>query len=65
MNLISTFISCPDELAIIRSYKIHQLIIDLPFCSIRSHLDHDWHIDDLMNLTQHCEQLMCNLDGIY
>ncbi|MGA0241979.1 MAG: U32 family peptidase [Candidatus Marinamargulisbacteria bacterium] len=63
--MISTYIEHPRQWAIIQAAPLHHVIIDLPFCSIRSHSPYDWTYNELQALVQNGAQLWLNLDGLY
>ena len=66
MSIISTFVESPDQIEQIAPYAIHHLIIDLPFCSVRSYVNYDWSNKELISLKkQNINYLFLNLDGIY
>ena len=65
MTLISTYIESPNQIDLIHRFNIDQLIVDLPFCSIRAHAPFDWSNDELLQLSAMSSSLMLNLDGIY
>ena len=66
MNLISTYIESPAQGLAHQDLCLDTMIIDLPFCSVRSHRPHHWTNEDIqsLNLIQH-QYLAFNLDGIY
>ncbi len=66
MNHLSTYIETPEQFVLLEKFHFETIIVDLPFCSIRSHCNYDWTNEELIHLkTLHLTHLCLNLDGIY
>jgi collagenase-like PrtC family protease len=67
MSRLSFYIESPYQFDWLASYNIHTVIIDCPFCSIRSHTPYDWSNDELMGIRNQLPEsfLALNMDGLY
>ena len=67
MTMLSTYVTHPNHAHWLKSYDIHTLIIDCPFCSVRSHDRYDWGNDEIEDVQDKCRPLFMalNLDGLY
>ena len=63
---LSIYIEHPNQVNKLSNYSLKDIIIDLPFCSIRTVKPHDWSLNDIRALKDvSAESIYLNLDGLY
>ena len=63
---LSTYIEHPNQIQALSSYRFKNIIVDLPFCSIRSVNPYHWALSEINTLKDiNTESVYLNLDGLY
>lgn len=67
MKPLVTYLEHPSKIPLYRNHHFDTIILDLPFCSIRSHQPYDWSNEEIshLKLSMSMDHLAFNLDGIY
>ena len=65
MTVLTTYIDHPDQVNTVSCATVSTLIVDMPFCSVRSHMGHDWTNASLRQLRRLSQTLVLNMDGLY
>ena len=63
---LSIYIEHPNQIKGLSNYAFKNVILDLPFCSIRSVKPHEWSLNEINRLQEiKAESIYLNMDGLY